>query len=90
MKIIFKNKKGNCEYCVTDINYGSYKGRGKETFVGGGYLENGVIRRRMPTKLFKCGKTNRPCLNLSGKMYAVNIEDDRLFSSEILDKAGIK
>lgn len=86
MNIVFTNKKGDCSYTVTDINYGYYKGK-TCTYVGGGY---GSIARRMPTKLFKCKRTGRPVLTLSGKMYAVNIKDDKFFKAEIMDKADLK
>ncbi|MDF2880178.1 MAG: hypothetical protein K0R54_735 [Clostridiaceae bacterium] len=90
MNIIFKNKSGDVIYIVTDVNYGFYKNE-TTTYVGGGYDCGEGIVRRMPAKLFKCKKTGRPMLKLcGGKMYAVNIEDDKLFNFDILDKALIK
>jgi hypothetical protein len=88
MNIVFKSKKGTA-YTVTEICYEKYKnGTKPETFVHGGYGD-GSISRHMPTVLYKCNKTGRPCLNLGGKMYAVDPDAD-IFFSDILDKANIK
>lgn len=84
-EIRFSNEERR--YIATHVYYEIYKGSNKCAYVKGHYSDTD---RKMPTKLFRDKKTNRPCLYLGGKMFAENIEDNELIPNEILEKADIK